>query len=52
VALVMMPLTGLVVLAWWAGASWIAFGIVLLVLAFRLRSLARHAPRSVHVPVS
>lgn len=52
VALAMMPLAGLVVLAWWAGASWVAFGIVLLGPAFRLRSLARHAPRSVHVPVS
>ena len=39
------PLTGAVVIAWWFGAYVLIFGILLLVLAFRLRSLqARTAP--------
>jgi uncharacterized membrane protein HdeD (DUF308 family) len=42
------PIAGLIVVAWWIGAYEIAFGIVLLVLGFKLRSLAhsRHRPRS------
>jgi uncharacterized membrane protein HdeD (DUF308 family) len=39
VALVLSPMTGAVVLTWWAGAFAAAFGIAFLVLAFKLRSL-------------
>ncbi|MEJ1160126.1 HdeD family acid-resistance protein [Prosthecomicrobium sp. N25] len=37
-ALAVAPLIGAVVLAWWLGAYALAFGVLLLVLAFRLRS--------------
>ena len=37
VALVAAPLLGAVVLTWWLGGFAVAFGVVLLVLAFRLR---------------
>ena len=37
IALVVSPLIGAVVLTWWLGAYAIAFGIALLVLAFKLR---------------
>lgn len=37
VLLVFAPITGAVVLAWWFGAYALAFGIVLLIVAFRLR---------------
>jgi len=35
------PLTGALVIVWWLGAYAVLFGILLLVLAFRLRSLHR-----------
>jgi uncharacterized membrane protein HdeD (DUF308 family) len=35
---VISPLIGAVVLTWWLGGYAIAFGVLLLVLAFRLRS--------------
>lgn len=38
IALVISPLIGAVVLTWWLGGYAIAFGVLLLVLAFRLRS--------------
>jgi uncharacterized membrane protein HdeD (DUF308 family) len=44
-ALALVPLAGLVVVAWWIGAYAVAFGVLLLALSFRLRRLARHAPR-------
>jgi uncharacterized membrane protein HdeD (DUF308 family) len=37
VALAIAPVVGLVVLTWWLGAYAVAFGITLLVLAFKLR---------------
>jgi uncharacterized membrane protein HdeD (DUF308 family) len=37
IALVIAPVVGLVVLTWWLGAYAVAFGITLLVLAFKLR---------------
>jgi uncharacterized membrane protein HdeD (DUF308 family) len=41
--LVVAPLIGAVVLTWWFGVYALAFGIVLLILAFRLK--ARHDDR-------
>lgn len=38
VALVIAPLIGAVVLTWWLGGYAIAFGVFMLILAFRLRS--------------
>jgi uncharacterized membrane protein HdeD (DUF308 family) len=38
VLLVIAPLAGLVVLTWWVGAYALVFGIMLLILAFRLRA--------------
>lgn len=40
---VILPAVGAIVLAWWIAAFAIVFGVLLLVLAFRLRSVARHA---------
>lgn len=42
--LALMPVVGLIVVAWWAAAYWIAFGALLVVLAFRLRSHPDTAP--------
>jgi len=41
-----VPVAGLLAVAWWIGATSIAFGVLLLSLAFRLREYVRHAPRS------
>src|SRR2546422_711335 len=41
VALALVPLAGLVVVAWWIGAYAVAFGVLLLALAFQLRSWSR-----------
>lgn len=41
VLVLIAPITGAVVLAWWFGAYAIAFGIVLLILAFRWRRQGR-----------
>jgi uncharacterized membrane protein HdeD (DUF308 family) len=38
IALIVAPLVGAVVLTWWLGAYAVAFGIGLLILAFKLRS--------------
>jgi len=38
IALLIAPLIGAVVLTWWLGAYALAFGIALIILAFRLRS--------------
>lgn len=46
VLLWLAPLTGTLVLSWWLGAYAFAFGIMLSVLAFRLRRAASPAPRS------
>lgn len=44
------PMAGAVVLTWWLGAYELVFGVVLLVLAFRLRSRRMHdaPPTGVH----
>jgi len=41
IALILAPLIGAVVLTWWLGAYGLVFGIALLILGFRLRSLRR-----------
>jgi uncharacterized membrane protein HdeD (DUF308 family) len=46
VALAILPGPGAVAIAWLMAAYSIVFGALLLVLGFRLRTLARHAPRS------
>jgi uncharacterized membrane protein HdeD (DUF308 family) len=43
--LVIAPLIGAIVLTWWIGAYALAFGIVLVILSFKLRSRL-HAPAS------
>jgi len=50
--LALMPEAGLVVLAWWVGAYLIVFGALVLALAFRLRSLARHPVSPEHALVA
>jgi uncharacterized membrane protein HdeD (DUF308 family) len=45
VGFALAPGAGLWALALWMGAYWVAFGVLLLVLAFRLRSLVRHVSR-------
>ncbi len=45
-ALGLFPLAGLLVLALWVGGWAFAYGVLLIVLGLRLRSLARHAPAS------
>jgi uncharacterized membrane protein HdeD (DUF308 family) len=44
VALLVWPEAAVVALAWLFGANCIAFGVLMLTLAFRLRGAARHAP--------
>ena len=44
VLLVMAPLAGLVVLTWWLGAYALVFGIMLLILGFRLRARKDDTP--------
>lgn len=41
-ALGMAPMVGLLVIAWWIAANWVAVGVVQLALAFRLRRLLTH----------
>jgi uncharacterized membrane protein HdeD (DUF308 family) len=50
-ALVLVPIAGLLVIAWWVGAYWIVSGAMLLGLAFRMRNLAKHAPPRGAMPV-
>jgi len=38
VLMILSPLAGAVVLTWWLGAYSLVFGVILIVLAFRLRS--------------
>jgi uncharacterized membrane protein HdeD (DUF308 family) len=42
----LFPLVGLLVLALWVAGWATAYGVLLVVPGFRLRSLARHAPAS------
>ncbi len=44
IALLVAPLIGAVVLTWWIGAYALVFGVLLLVLAFRLRAHKPEAP--------
>ena len=50
VALAFFPLEGLLVLAWWVGAYSFAFGVLLLALAFRLRSRGARTSEPLSVP--
>jgi uncharacterized membrane protein HdeD (DUF308 family) len=45
-ALAFIPLAGLLVVAWWIGAYCLAFGVLLLVLSFQVRDVARHGAPS------
>ena len=42
--LIVAPMVGAVVLTWWIGAYALAFGIAMLVLAFRLRTQFKNSP--------
>jgi uncharacterized membrane protein HdeD (DUF308 family) len=44
VLLVVAPLIGAIVLTWWLGAYALVFGVLLLILAFRLRSMHNAGP--------
>jgi uncharacterized membrane protein HdeD (DUF308 family) len=48
VLLLIAPITGALVLAWWFGACAIAFGIVLLILSFRWRRQGRPSQPVAH----
>jgi len=50
IALVIMPGPGALAVAWLIGGYSFAFGVLMLVLAFRLRSLAKHPATSAGVP--
>jgi uncharacterized membrane protein HdeD (DUF308 family) len=41
---ILAPLAGAVVLTWWIGAFTLVFGILLIIVAFRLRSRSKDAP--------
>jgi uncharacterized membrane protein HdeD (DUF308 family) len=41
---ILAPLAGAVVLTWWIGVFALLFGVLLIVVAFRLRSRARNRP--------
>jgi uncharacterized membrane protein HdeD (DUF308 family) len=41
---ILAPLAGAVVLTWWIGAFALVFGILLIIVAFRLRSRSKDAP--------
>ncbi len=47
VLLMIWPLTGAIVVAWWIGAYAMAFGLILLALSFRLRTWTRQAEAGV-----
>jgi uncharacterized membrane protein HdeD (DUF308 family) len=51
IALAVLPEAGLVVIAWWVGAYAIAFGAVMLALAFRLRERGLHVSRQAQATV-
>lgn len=46
--LLTQPGAGMLVLIWWVGAYAVAFGVILLALAFRLRHLANNVHSAVH----
>lgn len=50
VGLALLPGPGLLAVAWWVAANSIAFGVVLLVLAFRLRGAAREVRPAASYP--
>jgi uncharacterized membrane protein HdeD (DUF308 family) len=41
---ILAPLAGAVVLTWWLGTFTLVFGILFIIVAFRLRSLGKNAP--------
>ncbi|MDB5310453.1 MAG: hypothetical protein JWO38_4655 [Gemmataceae bacterium] len=49
-AVAIWPAAGVVALAWWIGTCSVAFGVLLLALASRLRSLARQALAPQYLP--